>query len=166
MAAIGEFLLEFPTYQLSTRSFCLSRPKLCRTNIMRKNFTNKYQFTLDLWWGIDYVWVMKLLAIIFWSFVLLMSSSFLLWGIIPPRRSRNPINGYVSFEEPPEHPPPDPKTKKLNQLIRALAQRNIKHNTKALASTIIKQNPDINDIETLVELSLKKLRDNFERNCL
>jgi len=54
----------------------------------------------------------------------------------------------------------------LNSLIKALETYNIKHNTKGLAKEVIEENPEVTDLEQLINLTLKKIREKFRQKLV
>lgn len=63
-------------------------------------------------------------------------------------------------EEPSVDLPPKEKTLEQS-LVAALLSYNIKHNTKGLAQEVIRMNPEVQDLETLIGLAMKNLRDKY-----
>lgn len=108
---------------------------------------------------------MKTLGIIFWLLVVVCSGTFLIWAIVPTPRQRSSRDYYVFEPDEPilgsTHPPPDTRT----ELIRALRNRNIKHNTPRLAQRAMSESPGVQDVEVLVRKSLEILRRDYEQNC-
>lgn len=72
-----------------------------------------------------------------------------------------PKNKGISQPMNIEPPPPYKEKPLLDSLIQALWSFNIKHNTKGLAQEVIQENPEVQDLETLIGLAMKKLRDKY-----
>lgn len=74
-----------------------------------------------------------------------------------------PVPKHKGISQPTNVEPPTPNEEKtlLDSLVKALWSYNIKHNTKGLAQEVIRENPEVQDLETLIGLAMKKIRDKY-----